>query len=86
MRNTTYTLFSNVYHPRDNTHKKTKFIRDSTDIAMLSASKDSSIDIMKKKDCNKKVKDMINELVQQRRYKETDDYFLKSKLIQSFLY
>ena len=44
---------------------------------ILSGNKGSSIVIINKKDFNRKIDDMINEGIQQGKYKETDDNILK---------
>ena len=87
LRNTTYKLSNNVYRTRDTMYHKTKFIRDNKDIVILSGDKDSSMVIMNKKDYNKKIDNMINDGIQQVKYKETDDNILKElESFQSFLY
>ena len=68
-------------------YHKTKFIRDNKDIVILSGDKDSSIVIMNRKDYSKKIDDMINDGMQQRKYKGTDDNILKElESFQSFFY
>ena len=52
-------------------------IRLSLSDNILSGSKGSSIVIINKKDYNRKIDDMINEGIQQGKYKETDDNILK---------
>ena len=81
LRNTTYKLSNNVYRTRDTMYHKTKFIRDNKDIVILSGDKDSSIVIMNRKDYNKKIDDMINDGMQQGKYKETDNIL---KELESF--
>ena len=58
-------------------YHKTKLIRENKDIVILSDDKDSSIVIMNKKDYNRRIDYMINEGIQQEKYKETDDNILK---------
>ena len=66
---------------------KTKVIRENRDNVILSGDKDSSIVIMNKKYYNRKIDDMINERIQQGKYKETDYNILKElESFQSFLY
>ena len=66
---------------------KIKLIQDNKDIVILSGNKDSSIVIMNEKDYNRKIDDMINEGIQQGKYKETDDNILiELESFQSFLY
>ena len=66
---------------------KTKVIRENRDNVILSGDKDSSIVIMNKNYYNRKIDDMINERIQQGKYKETDDNILKElESFQSFLY
>ena len=85
--NTTYKLPNNVYRTRDTMYHKTKFIRDNKDIVILSGDKDSSIVIMNRKDYSKKIDDMINDGMQQGKYKGTDDNILKElESFQSFFY
>ena len=68
-------------------YHKTKFIRDNKDIVILSGDKDSSIVIMNRKDYSKKIDDMINDGMQQGKYKGTDDNILKElESFQSFFY
>ena len=87
LRNSTYTLTNNVYHTKDDTYNKTKSLRDNKAIVILSGEKDSSVVIMNKKDYNKKVEEIINEGIEQRKYEKNDDNILKElESFQSFLY
>ena len=87
LRNTTYTLTNNVYHTKDDTYNKTKSLRGNKNIVILSGDKDSSIVIMNKIDYDKKVEEMINEGIEQGKYKETEDNILKElESFPSFLY
>ena len=68
-------------------YHKSKVIRENRDIAILSGGKNSSIVIMNKKDYNRKIDDMINEGIQQKKYQETVGNMLKDlESFQSFLY
>ena len=68
-------------------YHKSKVIRENRDIVILSGDKDSSIVIMNKKDYKRKIDDMMNEGIQQEKYKETDGNILKEvESFQSFLY
>ena len=72
-RNTTYTLANNVYHTKDDTHKKIKSLRDNKKIVILSGDKDSGIVIMNK--------------IEQGKYEGTGDNILKElESFMSFLY
>ena len=51
-------------------YHKTKLIRENEDITILSGDKDSSIVVMNKKDYNRKIDDLINEGIQQGKYKK----------------
>ena len=47
-----------------------RLIRENEDITILSGDKDSSIVVMNKKDYNRKIDDLINEGIQQGKYKK----------------
>ena len=51
-------------------YHKTKLIRENEDITILPGDKDSSIVVMNKKDYNRKIDDLINEGIQQGKYKK----------------
>ena len=58
-------------------YHKTKFIRENKDFVILSCDRDISIVIMNKKYYKRKIDNMINEGIQQKIFKETDDNVLK---------
>ena len=60
------------YHTKDDTYNKIKSLRDNKNIVILSGDKDSSIVIMNKIGCDKKVEEMINEGIEQGKYEETE--------------
>ena len=83
----TYKLSNNVYRTNYTMYHKSKVIRENRDIAILSGGKNSSIVIMNKKDYNRKIDDMINEGIQQKKYQEAVGNILKElESFQSFLY
>ena len=85
LRTTNYKLSNNVYHTKNSMYHKTKLIRENKDFVILSRDRDISIVIMNKKYYKSKIDNMINEGIQQKKFKETDDNVLKElQLFQSF--
>ena len=69
----THTLTNSVPHTKGDMFNKTKSLQDNKNTVILSGDKDSSIVVMNKKDYYKKVEEMINERIEQRKYEETGD-------------
>ena len=77
----------NIRHTKDNTYHHLRHLRSNKDIVLQSGDKDSSVVIMNKVDYIEKVNGMINEGIQQGKYKMTTDTTHKDlEKFHSFLY